>query len=316
MITASPLFSKAPFVQRTFIIGDEWLYFKLYTGYKTADTILTETIFPLTQYLLKENLIDHWFFIRYSDPQFHLRIRFHIKQNEHIAHVIHHFNNSMQYYVIHNLVWKIQTDTYQREMERYSVELIELSEKLFSLSSEMICKTIALDPVKQDETLRWLLGLKMIDVLLSDFAYSLQDKHNLLNTLQESFGKEFGITIDYRRQFGQKYRTEKNRIEKILDKNSERNEEYLPLFNPIFEASQQSKALIENIQSRRQKAESRKELSLNDLLNSYIHMTLNRLFRSQQRTHELVLYDYLFRYYNSLIEREKAESRKELTINH
>jgi len=52
--------------KRTFIIGDEWLYFKVYTGYKTADTLLTDTVFPLSQYLLKEKLIDHWFFIRYA----------------------------------------------------------------------------------------------------------------------------------------------------------------------------------------------------------------------------------------------------------
>ena len=293
-------------MKRTFIIGDEWLYFKVYTGFKTADTILTDTIFPLSQNFLQEKLIDHWFFIRYSDPQFHLRIRFHITENKNIAPIIHHFNHAMQHYINHDLVWKIQTDTYQREIERYGAELIELSEQLFSLSSEMICKTIALDAVKQDENLRWLLGLKMIDTLLSDFEFSLQDKHKLLNTLQDNFGKEHGITTDFRRQFGQKYRTEKIRIEKILDNNSEQDEEYSALFRPILENSEASKSIIEALSSRKQKAESRKKiLFLEENLSSYIHMTLNRLFRTQQRTHELILYDYLFRYYNSIIQRFK-----------
>ncbi|MCL2434808.1 MAG: thiopeptide-type bacteriocin biosynthesis protein [Lentimicrobiaceae bacterium] len=287
--------------KRTFIPGDEWLYFKVYTGFKTADTILTETIFPLSQSLLKQNLINHWFFIRYSDPQFHLRIRFHVVKNENITPIIHHFNAAMQHYIIHNLAWKIQTDTYQREIERYGIELIELSEKLFSLSSEMICKAIDLKEVQQDETLRWLLGLKMIDTLLTDFNYSLQEKCNLLNTLQENFGKEFNINTDSRRQFGQKYRAEKNRIEKILDKNSEHNEEYISLFQPILEGSEKSKYIIEEIKSKISETESP---SLNELLSSYTHMTLNRLFRTQQRTHELILYDYLFRYYNSLKKRE------------
>jgi thiopeptide-type bacteriocin biosynthesis protein len=278
--------------QRTFIIGDEWLYFKVYTGFKTADTILIETIYPLSQQLLKNNQIDCWFFIRYSDPQFHLRIRFHIPENENIVSVIHQFNNVFQDYVNQNLVWKIQTDTYQREMERYSAELIELSEKLFHLNSEMICKTIALDEVQQDENLRWLLGLKMTDTLLTDFGYTLEEKHNLLNTLQDNFGKEFGITADFRRQFGQKYRTEKSRIEKILDKTTEQDNEYVTLFRPIFENSYGLTHLT-LLQPH------------NDLLSSYIHMMLNRLFRTQQRTHELVLYDYLFRYYNSLLARQK-----------
>jgi len=123
--------------KRTFFIGDEWLYFKVYTGFKTADTILTDTVFPLSQYFLKENIIDHWFFIRYSDPQFHLRIRFHIPKKEDVASIIFHFNNTLQDYVNQNLVWKIQTDTYQREIERYGSELIELSEKLFYLSRQV-----------------------------------------------------------------------------------------------------------------------------------------------------------------------------------
>jgi thiopeptide-type bacteriocin biosynthesis protein len=287
--------------KRTFIIGDEWLYFKVYTGYKTADTLLTDTIFPLSQYFLNEQWIAHWFFIRYSDPQFHLRIRFHVTNNENIVQVIYHFNKTIQDYVSQDLVWKIQTDTYQREIERYGIETMELSEKLFYLSSEMICKTIAMNTVKQDENLRWQLGLKMIDALLNDFDYTLQEKRDLLNTLQENFGKEFGINTDFRRQFGQKYRTEKQRIEKILDKNSEQEDEYVDLFKPIIENSEASKSIIEEIiRSKKQE----------DLLSSYIHMTLNRLFRTQQRTHELILYDYLFRYYNSLIERENAEKQK------
>ena len=302
-------------MKRTFIIGDEWLYFKVYTGFKTADTLLTDTIFPLSQYLLQEKMIDHWFFIRYSDPQFHIRIRFHIPENKNLALIIQHFNHTIQHYINHDLVWKIQTDTYQREIERYGAELIDLSEQLFSLSSEMICKTIALGAVKQNEDLRWLLGLKMIDTLLTDFEFSLQDKHNLLNTLQGNFGKEYGITTDFRRQFGQKYRTEKMHIEKILDKSSEQNEEYSTLFQPILENSVKAKIIIKNIIALKQKTvNGKKTLFLEENLSSYIHMTLNRLFRTQQRTHELILYDYLFRYYNSLIQRFKDS--KNQSSNH
>jgi len=300
--------------KRTFIIGDEWIYLKVYTGYKTADIILTNTIFPLAQDFLQKKLIDNWFFIRYSDPQFHIRIRFHVFKSESISSIIHRFNNNIQYYIDNDLVWKIQTDTYQREMERYSTEMIELSEKLFCFNSEMVCKIIALDEVKKDENLRWLSGLKMTDTLLTDFGYSLQDKINLLNTLQEYYGKEFGITTDFRRQFGQKYRAEKNRIEKFLDKATEQDNEYVRVFNSILENSDKSKAIIEKIKNKLTESENKSAYSLgylilfespNDLLSSYIHMTLNRLFRTQQNIHELILYDYLFRYYNSLQARKK-----------
>ena len=305
--------------QRTFIIGDRWVYFKIYTGYKTADFILTHTIFPLAQEFLQKKLIDNWFFIRYTDPQFHIRVRFHVAEKDNITSIIDHFNNGIQYYIDSDLVWKLQTDTYQRELERYSVEFIEYSEQLFSLSSEMICKIIALDEVRVDEDLRWLSGLKMTDRLLTDFEYSLQDKINLFNKLQETYGNEFGITTDFKRQFGQKYRTEKHRIEKFLDKATEQDHEHATVLYPIFESSEKSKEIIKEIRNKITESEIKNSFnltyrilfeSLDDLLSSYIHMALNRLFRTQQNIHELILYDYLFRYYNSLAERQKAEMQK------
>ena len=292
-------------IQRSFIIGDAWNYFKIYTGFKTADAILTNSIYPLANSLISNHIIDKWFFIRYSDPKFHLRIRFHVNNPNHAPAVVMNFNQTIKKHLHNNLVWKIQADTYNRELERYGAGAMELSETLFWHDSELICNIIALDKVKQDENFRWLLGLKMIDVLLTDFGYSLQEKFTLLNTLQENFGKEFGINAEYRRQFGQKYRNEKAKIEEILDKKSEQNDEYSALFHPIFKKSESSKQVIEEIKN---KVTPNGNPTLNDLLSSYIHMMLNRLFRTQQRMHELVLYDYLFRYYNSLLAREKKQS--------
>jgi thiopeptide-type bacteriocin biosynthesis protein len=289
-------------IQRNFIIGDAWNYFKIYTGFKTADAILTGCIEPLANPLISNRIIDKWFFIRYSDPKFHLRVRFHSTHPEHVPAVVMNFNQTMKKHVQNQLVWKIQADTYNRELERYGTDTMELSETLFWLDSEMICKIIASEKVKQDENLRWLLGLKMLDVLLDDFGFSLSEKCDLMKNLQDNFGKEFGINAEYRRQFGQKYRNEKAKIEMFLDKNTEQDDEYTELFYTIFEKSNASKPVIKEI---RDKITATNNPTLNDLLSSYIHMTLNRLFRTQQRMHELVLYDYLFRYYNSSLARQK-----------
>jgi hypothetical protein len=62
-------------VQRTFVIGDKWLYYKIYCGVKTADMLLLEVIKSLTEQLIEEKIIDRWFFIRYSDPEPHVRFR-------------------------------------------------------------------------------------------------------------------------------------------------------------------------------------------------------------------------------------------------
>ena len=43
------------------------------------------------------------------------------------------------------------------------------------------------------------------------------------------------------------------------------------------------------------------EMEFNDLIGSYTHMSLNRLFPSNQRLHETAIYFLLEKYYKSII---------------
>jgi len=53
-------------IQRKFLLGDAWLYYKIYCGARTADMLLTDMIAPLVAELKKQELIEKWFFIRYN----------------------------------------------------------------------------------------------------------------------------------------------------------------------------------------------------------------------------------------------------------
>lgn len=65
-------------IQRIYTIGSEWAYFKIYTGANMADDILVKELAQLVGLYLKNKVIDHWFFIRYADPDTHIRVRFHL----------------------------------------------------------------------------------------------------------------------------------------------------------------------------------------------------------------------------------------------
>src|SRR5262249_46206428 len=67
---AEPPRPRVPAVRRRFAPGSEWTYAKLYCGRAAADRLLAEQIAPLA------GIADQWFFIRYEDPDFHLRVRF------------------------------------------------------------------------------------------------------------------------------------------------------------------------------------------------------------------------------------------------
>ena len=65
-------------MNRVFSLGSEWVYFKIYSGYKIADVILLEYLKEKIELLQSENIIKKWFFIRYNDSDSHLRIRFQV----------------------------------------------------------------------------------------------------------------------------------------------------------------------------------------------------------------------------------------------
>lgn len=295
-------------VQRSFIIGDNWLYYKIYTGAKTSDMVLTDVIKPVVESLTKENTIDKWFFIRYADPKHHIRLRFHYTNPEHIGKIITCLQPHFSQLVNQDLIWKIKTDTYSRELERYGENTIELAEALFYYDSEAIVNFLGLIEGDEGEELRWLFGLRMIDVLLDSFSFTMEQKLKLLEHLKTGFGNEFGINRFLKKQLDDKYRKERENIESFLVL----VENEFPDYNPILDILLSYKVNITPIANEIVHLNTHKklEVEINNLLSSYIHMTMNRLFKSKNRVHELVVYDFLYRYYKSALAKSQYKKRK------
>ena len=291
-------------IQRHFFLGDNWIYLKIYTGFKTADLLLKEVIYPLSQYFYQHQFISHWFFIRYNDPDFHLRVRFYILETNNINEIIQQIHKLLQGYFTNSLIWKIQYDTYNREIERYGENTIDLSEQIFCADSEMIINLLINLQGNEPEKRRWLFALRAIDELLTIFNYSIEKKLELLISLKDNFDKEFQIEVNLKKQFSLGFRENRREIEKILKVNKEEQ----PLLLPIFQKSEKIKRIADQILEYERDKTS--QVPINELLCSHIHMMINRLFRTQQRKHELILYDFMFRYYDSEIAKEKF-SKKE-----
>lgn len=293
-------------IKRFFHPGDNWLYYKIYTGQKSADEILTNLIGPLVLRLKNEKIITKWFFIRYSDPRFHLRVRFHCVSKEHVGEVINYFFSSSQKYFEEDLIWNVNIDTYQREIERYGgFKTIELAEDLFCTESDMIVKFLRLIEEIQSDELRWLFSLKAIDSLLESFNYSLKEKKTILFKLSTAFRKEFGDTKNLKKQLSKKLRNKKNKIEGFMKPELKIVEHQL-LLKLLEDNKIATDITIKKILSLYKNKVLK--INLDDLLSSFIHMLMNRLFRSNNRKYELVCYDLLAHYYQSLIARNNQKS--------
>jgi len=289
-------------VQRKFPLGSEWLFVKIYAGEKITETILSLFIKPLVQQLKDEKLIDKWFFIRYADPEPHLRLRFHGTPNQHFfLRIIDYINTISQDYVQNHVITRIQYDTYNREVERYGEKTIADSENLFYYDSEAVLDMIErLSIDDATEQYRWLVALRGVDDLLTDAGYDAAEKLALLDQLQQSFLTEFGDSPELKRQLNQKYRDQTTLIESAMKLSTTNT---LPNFflETLYGRSQQQGPLLAKLTAIHGKA------MLTTLLPSYIHMHLNRLFFANQRSHELVIYHFLRRYYASTLARSKPK---------
>ncbi|KUJ60371.1 hypothetical protein AR687_18180 [Flavobacteriaceae bacterium CRH] len=281
-------------IRSKFIPAEDWLYYKIYTGVKTANKVLVETLAPLVEILKEQGLIKKWFYIRYRDTDFHLRIRFAFneKMEGSVQKIMELFNSYLKTYVENHLVWKIELATYDRELERYGWELIDLAETFFCRDSDLIIKLIQLTKERKEENALWMFSLKCIDGYLDFFKFSPEMKHKTMESLYNSFQQEFEAGKSVRKQIDTKYRTYLSIIKEILETKSGNYNSYVMLIDNSI------KNLFEEM-SQLQTKKAQK------LINSFIHMHINRMVKSSPRAHELVMYGILEKYYRMKLTQDK-----------
>lgn len=278
--------------KRIYIPGSEWIYFKIYTGIKIADQILCEILYPIVIKMINAKKIDNFFYIRYADPDFHIRIRLHLSNLQHLGDILSSFYKVFDPIVKKKLAWKIQLDTYQRELERYNSLLIEDVESLFGIDSIYMIKIIKRLNLGMDEDYRWMISMPIIDNLLSDFGYTLHTKKDLVSYMSNSLKQELKAEQINTKILNKKYEIYRQSIEFAFCK-CEISEEYAKLLNIVHFRSRKMRPVVNKI-----KMESDiNQLNIQNYIASYIHMSMNRLFASENRLYELIIYDFLRRYY-------------------
>jgi thiopeptide-type bacteriocin biosynthesis protein len=204
-------------VRRTFSVGSEWLYAKIYCGAKTGEKLLCSVLKPLTDKLLSEKLIDKFFFIRFHDTSHHIRIRFHNSiKKDFWKEVILRLENILQPSFENRTVHNLQFETYRREVERYGIDTMNLSEDVFSHHSGTVLNFIPLLEGDEGEQYRWQIGLKAIDLMLDHFNYTLEQKRNLIRSLDASFSEEFKIGSIERKKISERFSYHKQLVNLVM----------------------------------------------------------------------------------------------------
>jgi thiopeptide-type bacteriocin biosynthesis protein len=290
---------------RRFPPGSEWLYAKLYTGTSTADEVLREVVAPVVERALSGGAADRWFFIRYRDPEWHLRVRFHGRPRRLIEEVLPDLQSAVAPLLESGELWRFQLDTYEREVERYGGDAgMEVAERIFHVDSEAVLGIVAMLFGDGGQEARWRLTMCGIDLLLSDFGFDLERKTAWERNVRDGFAREFGAGSGLWRQIAERLRSERTALEELIDSRPGHDGPLAPGVDLLHRRSTELAPLVARL--RTLEREGRLHRDMSNLLSSYAHMHANRLLRSAHRGQELVIHHLLERLLTGLAARASA----------
>jgi thiopeptide-type bacteriocin biosynthesis protein len=290
--------SRQPALRRSFPPGSEWLYAKLYTGPAMLDQVLREVVQPVVEAARRSGAADQWFFIRYGDPDWHLRLRLHGQPARLQGEVLAALQAAAAPLLEEGLLWRLQLDTYEREVERYGgAEGIVLAERLFHADSEAALALAGWLSADTRGDVCWRLALVGMHLLLTDLGFDLDTRRAVLRKTREAFATEFRADAAFNHQLGAKFRPERRSLEALLSRPDAAD---IRLAGALETLRRRSEALAPVAAGLKEVAQAgRLSVPLAELAPSYLHMHANRLLRTAHRAQELVLYDFLGRLYES-----------------
>jgi thiopeptide-type bacteriocin biosynthesis protein len=292
-LEATPEWSKRP--------GGDWLYVKAYCGVAGLDRILRDAVAPLVRDLRADAAIDRWFFLRYSDPEWHLRLRIHGEAGPLWRDVAPRVLGALS--AVRGAVHKVVVDTYEPEVERYGGPAgITLAEEIFEADSDA---AIAIaERYAGNAEARWHLALVGMDAMLTDLGLTLEQRRNVMDDARAGQARRYSQGVRMKRQMGDKFRTLRPELEGLLTQPPER------LALGVAAIRRRSVAMSK-LAPRLLGLDQRGQLTTSalDLAASHLHMWANRVFRGSANAQELVLYELLYRVYDGRIARLASASK-------
>jgi thiopeptide-type bacteriocin biosynthesis protein len=287
--------------RRSFAPGSEWLYLKIYTGTAVADSLLRETIGPLVASARSAGAVDRWFFIRYADPGPHLRVRLHGDPDRLTAQVLRAFRRALEP-DLEGRVWRFEVGTYDREIERYGgPDAIETAEAVFEADSDAVLAMVSGGGTLDD---RWRAALAGLHRLFVDLGLDDEAQARVARRMRDGYAAELGADSLLKRQIGDRYRAERRSLEPLIDADATAEGALGRALDVLKRRSDALRAPVERLHELG--AAGRLTTPVEDFAASLGHMHVNRLIRSSQRAHEMVIYDLLDRLYMTRAARRRA----------
>ncbi|GCE29462.1 lantibiotic dehydratase [Dictyobacter alpinus] len=160
--------------ERSFLPGEDWMYLKIYIAPLFQDELITGPLREIVKHVRDANLCDEWFYLRYADPDPHLRLRFHARIPD-AKETVLKLVLSWAHQLVHaGTVTNVHVVPYEREIERYGgPALIGDIERFFSSNSDMVSELVALQYTKHVTYHPLVVAVMTLDQLFCSWGYDL-----------------------------------------------------------------------------------------------------------------------------------------------
>ncbi len=179
--------------------GSEWLFVKLYGPRDLDEDVISGSMLTFADNAVACGFADAWFFIRYADPEPHLRLRFHGSPERLTGQLFTHVCDWAGGLVADGLCLRFMFDSYEQEIERFGgVEGMRACESIFAVDSRHAARLQQCVKAKQWPHDRMALAALSIDDFLAGLGFTDADRLRWYRTQTKPGGQDVGA--DYRQR--------------------------------------------------------------------------------------------------------------------
>jgi len=170
----------------------EWLYYKLY-GYSKRQNELISIMYETMEKLVSDGLAQKYFYIRYADPEPHMRLRIQPCDNK-LPDLFTTMSDVLKGLHVDGLISKAVNDSYVREAERYGgLQLITQAEEYFYHDSRLAMKLLIMERFGNLKFNMDMIGVSFIISVLEAFGLSMEAQEIFLDSMtdKKNYRKEY-----------------------------------------------------------------------------------------------------------------------------